>query len=75
MVPARLILTFKHQGDERVHVRAASGIKIDGSGGLIVYSPQPSESKPSREERLNLGMLRDLVIRSTAVADLTGYRA
>jgi len=57
MNPTNLVLTFTLAGDNRVHVRGAARIKVDGRGGLTLFG-----SEKGRTEMVSLGRIRTLTI-------------
>jgi hypothetical protein len=61
MTSPQLLVTFKVNGDSRVHVKGASRIKVDGRGGLTLYDAQGGAP-----ELVSLGCLQALTIRTLA---------
>jgi hypothetical protein len=59
-----LVLTFSLAGDERLHVRGAARIKVDGRG-LTLFDAEKGSS-----ETVHLGSVRSLLIQSMSDTDL-----
>jgi hypothetical protein len=53
----KLLLKFEIAGDSRLHVKRATRIKVDGRGGLVLYS-----SLPGATETINLSQLQSFCI-------------
>ena len=51
----KLVLKFRLAGEKQHQVRAASRIKVDGRGGLLLFGAQSEGS-----ERIDLGRLKSL---------------
>jgi hypothetical protein len=64
MTLPNLVLTFTLAGDERVHVRGAARIKVDGRG-LTLF-----DTEKGRPELVRLGSVRSLVIQAVPGMDL-----
>jgi hypothetical protein len=45
MMPPNLVLTFTITGDRRVHIKGAARIKLDGRGGLTLYSAENGQAE------------------------------
>jgi len=58
MIAPNLVLKYTLDGDNRIHVRGASRIKVDGSG-VTLYRAEDGKS-----ESVNLDCIRSLTIQT-----------
>jgi hypothetical protein len=61
MIAPNLVLKYMIDGDNRVHIRGAVRIRVDGCGALTVYHADGGKS-----ESVSLGCLRSLSIQTVA---------
>jgi hypothetical protein len=57
MIAPNLLLKFKIEGDNRVHIRGAARIKVDGCGALMLYGTEDGTA-----ESVSLGCIQCLSI-------------
>jgi hypothetical protein len=57
MIGPNLLLKYKIEGDNRVHIRGAARIKVDGCGALMLYATVGGTA-----ESVSLGSIQSLSI-------------
>jgi hypothetical protein len=68
MNDTKLLLKFELAGDSQVHVKRATRIKIDGRGGLVLYSALPGATETIKLSQLQSFCIQPLTCGTPAVS-------